>query len=256
MGKLDGKTAIITGCSGGLGKQTAIRFAKEGANLAICARSIDKLNNTARQCEELGAQVLAMKVDLTDFSQMEAFVNAAVEKFGAVDVLVNNAVSITPPHPFLDHTLDELNLTMNSGFFATWHMMKLCYPHMKGRNASIINFGSGAGDMGLEGYAAYAATKEAIRGLSRVAAREWGKDGIRVNIVNPSAVTDNVKAGIEMLPEEQKAYVINSLSVNPMCRPGDPYEDITPAILFFASDESRWVTGQTLMVEGGGIIHS
>lgn len=256
MGRLQGKNVIITGCSGGLGKQTAIRFASEGARLAICARSLDRLQATAKQCAELGAEVLAMRVDLTDFEQMKEFVNAAAEKFGGIDVLVNNAVSITPPHPFLEHTLDELNLTMNSGFFATWHMMRLCYPYMKGRNASIINFGSGAGDMGLEGYAAYASTKEAIRGLSRVAAREWGKDGIRVNIINPSAVTDNVKAGIEMLPDEQKQYVLDSLSVNPLRRPGDPYEDITPAILFFASDESRWVTGQTLMVEGGGIIHA
>lgn len=127
---------------------------------------------------------------------------------------------------------------------------------MKGKAASIINFGSGAGEMGLEGYAAYAATKEAIRSLSRVAAREWGKYGIRVNIVNPSAVTDNVKAGMEMLPEDQKAYVMNSLAMNPLCRPGDPYEDITPAILLLASDESRWITGQMLMVEGGGNIHA
>ena len=256
MGKLDGKTVIITGCSGGLGKQTALRFASEGAKLAICARSLDRLQATAKECEERGAEVLAMRVDLTDYDQLKGFVEATVEKFGAIDVLVNNAVSITPPHPFNDHTIDELNMTMNSGFFATWHLMKLCYPYMKDRDASIINFGSGAGDMGLEGYAAYAATKEAIRGLSRVAAREWGKDKIRVNIINPSAVSDNVRAGIEVLPEEMKQYVIDSLSVNAMKRPGDPYEDITPAILFFASDESRWVTGQTLMVEGGGNIHS
>ncbi len=256
MGKLDGKVAIITGCSGGLGKQTAKRFAEEGAKLAICARSADKLAATAKECEALGAETLFLPVDLTDYDQLKGFVDAVIEKFGTVDILVNNAVSITPPHPFEDHTVDELNMTMQSGLYATWHLMKLCLPYMKGKNASIVNFGSGAGDMGMEGYAAYAATKEAVRGLSRVAAREWGQYGIRVNIVNPGAITDNVKAGLEKLPEDQKAYVISSLSQNPMRRPGDPYEDITPAILFLASDESRWVTGQTLMVEGGAFIHA
>ena len=256
MGKLDGKVAIITGCSGGLGKQIALRFAAEGANVAICARSSDRLQETAKACEELGAEVVSMSVDLSVYDQLNAFVDAVAQRFGTVDILVNNAVSITPPHSLLDHTLEELDMTMHSGFYATWHLMKLCYPYMKGKASSIINFGSGAGDMGMDGYAAYASTKEAIRGLSRVAAREWGKDGIRVNIVNPSAVTDNVKASLDFLPEEQKAYVISSLSMNPMCRPGDPYEDITPAIVFLASDESRWVTGQTLMVEGGGNIHA
>lgn len=257
MGKLSGKVAIITGCSGGLGKHIAIRFAEEGANLAICARSADKLAATAKECEAKGVQVLCMPVDLTNVEQLTAFVEATAAKFGAIDILVNNAVSITSPHPFLDHTIEELNMTMHSGFYATWHMMRLCFPYMKDHgDASIINFGSGTGDLGLEGYAAYAATKSAILGLSRVAAREWGKHGIRVNTASPSAVTDNVMAGIADLPEEQKAYVMATLSTNPLCRPGDPYEDITPAVVFLASEDARWITGQNLNIEGGGNIHS
>lgn len=257
MGKLSGKVAVITGCSGGLGKHIAIRFAEEGASLAICARSADKLATTAKLCEAKGAETLAMPVDLTDMEQMAAFVDAAAAKFSKIDILVNNAVSTFAPHPFLDHTMDELNTVMGSGFLATWHMMRLCFPYMKDHgDASIINFGSGAGEMGLDGYAAYAATKEAIRGLSRVVAREWGKHGIRVNIASPSAVTDNVMAGVAQLPEEQKAYVMASLSTNPLCRPGDPYEDITPAVVFLASEDARWVTGQNLNIEGGGNIHS
>lgn len=180
-----------------------------------------------------------------------------VEKFGTIDILLNNAVSISNPHPFLEHTLEELETTLHSGFYATWHMMRLCFPYMKGKkDASIVNFGSGAGEMGLEGYAAYASTKEAIRGLSRVATREWGQYGIRVNVLSPSAVTENVIDGISQLPQEQKDYVMQSLSQNPLRRPGDPYEDITPAAVFLASEDSRWVTGQNLNVEGGGNIHS
>lgn len=256
MGKLDGKVAIITGCSGGLGKQLALRFAQEGASLAICARSADKLAATAKECEALGAKVLAIPVDLTSYDQLKAFVESVVSTFGTVDVLLNNAVSITDPHPFLEHTIDQLNMTIQSGLFATWHLMQLCFPYMKDKPSSIINFGSGAGELGLEGYAAYAATKEAIRGLSRVAAREWGQYGIRVNVLSPSAVTENVRAGVEQLPPEQQAYVMASLSQNPMKRPGDPYEDITPVAVFLASQESQWVTGQNINVEGGGNIHS
>lgn len=87
-------------------------------------------------------------------------------------------------------------------------------------------------------------------------AREWGKHGIRVNTASPSAVTDNVMASVTQLPEERKAYVMASLSTNPMCRPGDSYEDITPAVVFLASGDARWVTGQNLNIDGGGNIHS
>lgn len=257
MGKLSGKTAVITGCSGGLGKQLAIRFADEGANLAICARSADRLAATAKECEAKGVQVLDMPTDLTDLEQMSAFVQAAAGKYGQIDILVNNAVSISSPHTFLDHTLEELEATMHSGFYATWHMMKLCFPYMKEHgDASIINFGSGSGDLGMEGYAAYASTKEAIRALSRVVAREWGKYGIRVNVLCPSAVTDHVKASLAHLSEEQKTYVMSSLSTNPLCRPGNPYEDITPVAVFLASEDSRWITGQSINAEGGGNIHA
>lgn len=257
MGKLTGKIAVITGCSGGLGKQLAFRFAREGAKLAICARSAGKLADTAKECEALGAEVLAVPVDLTDVDQLKGFVEATAAKFGTIDVLLNNAVSISSPHPFLDHTLEELNTTMQSGFYATWHMMRLCFPYMKGKkDASIINFGSSGGDLGMEGYAAYASTKEAIRGLSRVAAREWGQYGIRVNILSPGAVTENAMAGVQQLPEEMKNAIVDSFKANPMRRPGDPYEDITPTAVFLACEDSRWVTGQTLFVEGGSTIHA
>ena len=256
MGKLDGKVAIITGCSGGLGKQMALRFAAEGAKLAICARSADKLAATAQACRDLGAEVVDMPTDLCQLDQMKAFVQATVDRFGTVDILVNNAVSIPNPHSFLDHTEEELASTFRSGLVATWHMMKLCFPYLKGKSASILNFGSGGGDLGMAGFAAYAVTKEAIRGLSRVVAREWGAYGIRVNTLSPAAMTENATAGIEHLDPETKAQILAGMTQVPLCRAGDPYEDITPVAVFLASDESRWITGQNLYVDGGGTIHS
>ncbi len=256
MKKLEGKVAVITGCSGGVGKQIAKRFVTEGAKVAICARNLDGLAKTAKECEDLGGEVFYQKTDLCNYDEMSRFVKDTAEHFGTIDILVNNAISIWPPHTFLDHTDVELELTMKSGFYATWHMMRLCFPYLKEKNSSIINFGSAGGDNGNEGFAAYAAAKEAIRGLSRVAAREWGKYGIRVNTCSPVALTDHTIATLGDLPQEMQDYVMTGMKANPLCRIGDPYEDITPAVVFLASDESRWVTGQNLNVDGGGTIHS
>ncbi len=256
MKKLEGKVAIITGCSGGLGKYMAIRFAEEGAKLAICARSFDKLEVTAKACEAAGAEVLYKAVDLCVLEEIEAFVKDVVERYGTVDILVNNAISIKPPHPFMEHTLEYLDSVFRGGFYATWHLMQLCFPYLKDKKSSIINFGSATGDLGKKGYAAYASCKEAIRALSRVAAREWGEYGIRVNTISPAAMTDHVKDSLPGLDEKTREYVIASLSKAPMKRPGDPYEDITPVAVFLACDESQWVTGQNINVEGGANIHS
>lgn len=254
MGRLDQKAAIITGASGGLGKQTAIRFAQEGANLAICARTESKLMETKKLCEEAGATVMAMTADVSKFEDLKAFVDKTIEEFKTIDILVNNASTISEPHPFIAHTGDDLDEALKSGLYGTWNMMQLCYPYLKEGGGSVINFGSIGGVNGLEGFAAYAAEKEAIRALSRVAAREWGVDGIRVNCVCPNVVTDRFEEGIKYSPKEMQEYLIGTMSANAMHRMGRAYEDFTPAILFFASDDSRWVTGQTLHVEGGNWI--
>jgi NAD(P)-dependent dehydrogenase (short-subunit alcohol dehydrogenase family) len=251
MGKLDGKVAIITGTSYGLGRQTAIRFAEEGARLAICARNELMLEETRQLCKDRGADVLAVSVDVTEYDELSDFVEKTVECFGTVDILINNAMTINAPQPFLEQDIDTLEESLHSGLYSTWNLMQLCFPYLERQGGAIVNFGSVGGVKGMEGFASYAAAKEAIRGLSRVAAREWGKYGIRVNVLCPNVVTDRFEQGIEMLDDETRAYLKASMSENAMCRPGYAYEDATPAIVFLASDDSRWVTGQTLHVEGG-----
>ena len=254
MMNLQGKVAIITGAAGGIGKHVSIRLAEEGAYLALCDINNEALINVKELCEEKGAKVVAKVVKLESYEESETFVNEVISEFGEINVLINLAVAIKTPHSFLDHTIDTLDLAYQSGLVSTWNMMKTCYPYLKETKGNIINFGSGAGVIGEEGYAAYAAIKEGIRGLSRVVAREWGKDGITVNIVNPSAITDSIKQYLTTLPEEQRDPGTLGFQLGAVGYFGDVYRDITPTILFLASDESKYVTGQTFNVDGGTII--
>jgi len=259
MGKLDGKVVLITGCSSGLGKQQAIRLAAEGASLAICARNAEKLAETTRLCEEQGAEVLAMTVDIMEYDSLVAFVDATVDRFGTIDVLVNNAHTITIPAPFLEKTIDDLDLEMRSSVYAYWHLMKLCFPHLRdkeGAGASIINFASEAAIAGDEFYAPYAASKEAVRGLSRVVAREWGQYNIRVNTLCPNGLTENASGGLTTLSPEARAHVQKAFVANPFRRAGNPYDDVAPVVVFLASDDSHWITGQNIHADGGALINA
>ncbi|MBT2293135.1 SDR family oxidoreductase [Paenibacillus albidus] len=256
MGKLKGKVAIITGASGGLGKFISIKFAEEGAMLALCDLNKERLKETVELCESKGASVIALNCDVSSKEQMEAFVSATVAKFGTIDILINMAMAIKPPHSFLDHDLEDLDLSYRTGLVSTWIMMKLSYPHLRTKGGKIINFSSGAGYLGEEGYASYAAIKEGIRGLSRVVAREWGPENINVNVVNPGALTEGVKNYMNTLPEEQRDLRLLGFRDTPLRRFGDAYEDIAPVVVFLASEDSRHITGQTFFVDGGAIINA
>ena len=148
MGKLDGKVAVITGCASGLGKQHALRFAHEGANLAICDVQEAKLAETKRLCEERGAEVVALRCDVGRYDELVGFVEQTVDRFGTIDVLLNNAHKITDLRVFLDFSVEDLDTEMHTSLYASWHMMKLCFPHLKdkpGAGASIINTSSKGG---------------------------------------------------------------------------------------------------------------
>jgi len=259
MKKLDGKVILITGCSSGLGKQQAIRMAAEGAKLAICARTESKLLETKRLCEDQGAEVLAMPVDIMDYDSLEAFVEATAQRFQTIDVLINNAHTITQPAPFLDRSIGDLDLEMRSSVYAYWHLMKLCFPYLRdhaGAGGSIINFASEAAVMGDAFYAPYAASKEAVRGLSRVVAREWGQYNIRVNTLCPNGMTENVSQGLQSLSPEVQEHINKAFVNNPFGKAGDPYNDVAPVVVFLASDDSHWITGQNIHADGGALINA
>lgn len=256
MSKLVGKVAVITGAGGGLGKYIALRFAEEGAKLSLCDINPQGLEATAALCKSKGADVFTNVVDVSNLEQSKQFIEATVTDFGKIDILLNLAIAIDTPHSFLDHTLEDLEKSYQTGLVSTWNFMKLCHPYLKENGGKIINFGSGSGDEGQEGYASYAAIKEAIRALSRVAAREWGPDNINVNVICPGAITDAIQAYIDQMPEGHQDPIHLGFSQTAVRRFGKPYEDVAPVAVFLASDDARHITGQTINVDGGVIIHA
>jgi NAD(P)-dependent dehydrogenase (short-subunit alcohol dehydrogenase family) len=243
--RLDGKVAIVTGGAGGIGAAITRAFVAEGARV-LCADRVEALPG---ELAALGDRVAFLSVDLRGEDAAARIRSAALERFGTVHVLVNNAHA-SVQLPLLEHTQEAFDLSFGTGFYPTVRLMQACHPQLKENRGAVINFGSAAGIEGASTQASYAAAKEAIRAVSRVAAREWGRDGIRVNVVCPFAATEGVQRWREQFPE---AAARTEAKV-PLGRIGDPLRDVAPAVVFLASDEARYVTGQTLMADGGSLM--
>ena len=261
MGFLTGKTAIITGAGravlsdgrcGSIGYGIATAYAKEGCNLVITGRNVKKLEDAKAELEEkYGIKVLILQADVNAGADNEAVVNnvvaKTVETFGGIDVLINNAQASASGVSLADHTTDQFNLALYSGLFAAFYYMKACYPYLKKSKGSVINFASGAGLFGNKGQCAYAAAKEGIRGLTRVAATEWGPDGINVNIVCPLAWTSQLENFEKAYPDAFKANV----HMPPAGHYGDAELEIGRVCVQLASPDFKYMSGETLTLEGG-----
>lgn len=261
MGFLTGKTAILTGGGksvlsdgrcGSIGYGIATAYAKEGANLVITGRNVQKLEDAKEELEKLyRIKVLPVQADVNAGADNEAVVKKVVEQtidaFGDIHVLINNAQASASGVTLADHTTEQFDLALYSGLYATFYYMKACYPYLAKTKGSVINFASGAGLFGNYGQCAYAAAKEGIRGLTRVAANEWGKDGINVNIICPLAWT-------AQLENFQKAYpdaFEQNVHMPPMGHYGDAEEEIGRVCVQLASPDFKFMTGETITLEGG-----
>ena len=247
MGKLSGKTAIITGGGQGVGFGIACTYAREGAAVLITGRDAGKLEAAVAEIGKLGARAAFVTGTAGVRADADAAVTKAVDLFGGLDILVNNAQTSKPATMFEDLDDATLALTMESGLYGTIHHMQAAVPHMKARGGSIINLGSREGIYGGVGFSSYAATKEAIRGLSRSTARELGKYKIRVNVICPAALSPVAVQYLAAHPAEAEAYR-KDISLGYF---GDCEGDIGPVALFLAGDDSRYVSGQTINVDGG-----
>lgn len=246
--KLADKVAIVTGGGQGVGLGIARSLAAEGARLVLTGRTQSKLTQVADEMSTLGAQVLVVPGDTRDRANATRTVERAIDRFGRVDALVNNAQSSNPGVPLESVNDDDWNDTLESGLYGTLYFMQAVLPQMKAQGrGTIVNFGSRTGIEGLKGFSAYAAAKEGIRGLSRVAAREWGAYGITVNVICPAALTPAAEAYLEANPQERARY----LSEIALGRFGDPELDIGRTVAFLCSDDASFITGQTISVDGG-----
>lgn len=245
--RLAGKVAIVTGAGQGIGEAIAVAYAAEGAKVLITGRTQSKLDDVAKKISDAGGACTPLVAVAGEQDQSEMTVKRAIDDWGRIDVLVNNAHTFTDYLLIADPKMQEhCRIDFQSAFFGSLQLMQLCHPHMKAQGGgSIINMGSSYGPRSEAGFLAYSASKEAIRSLTRTAAKEWGRDGIRVNTILPSALTPK---SIWYL-EDSGTYDLELAKVA-MGRFGGP-EDIAPTALFLASDESDYVTGQTIGVDGG-----
>ena len=249
VGRLEGKVALVTGAGRGIGRGIALALAEEAAAVAVLDIDSETLANTAKTLEEKGARVLALTLDVAVRRNCEAAVAHTVEAFGCLDILVNNAAwTPTPGRLLVDFDDETFGRVLDTNLWATFWCMQAAHPHLLIQGGgSIVNFASGSGTRGNETQGAYAAAKEGIRGLSRVASREWGPDGIRVNVVCPFANSPGMLDWAALDPEGYRA----SIAQIPLRRVGDCQDDVGRVVVFLASDDAAYITGQTMWVDGG-----
>lgn len=248
MKRLEKNVTLITGGGKGIGFGLASAFAREGSNIVITGRTESRLIEAKKKLEDqYGVEVLAVVADGADEEQIKGVIAQTITKFGKINTLINNAQASSSGLPLIEHTKKDFDLAINSGLYATFFYMREAYPYLKETRGSVINFASGAGFFGKPGQSSYAAAKEGIRGLSRVAATEWGPDGIRVNMIAPLAMTESLREWKENYPE----LFERTIQGIPLGRFADPMEDIGRVAVFLASEDASYITGETISLQGG-----
>ena len=243
---LSGKVAIVTGASRGLGQYFATALAKAGADLVITSRKFSALNEFKREIESLGRKALPVQLDVLSQSDIENMVRAAVKEYGKIDILVNNA-GMNIRKPTTEVTQQDwdavLDTNLKGSFFCAQAVAK---EMIKRRYGRIINIGSCTCVFGMEGIAAYSASRGAILSMTRTLAAEWGKYGVTVNVLAPGWF----KTAQNAVLYQNKDWVNYITSRIPLNRVGQPH-DLDGAVVFLASDASEYITGQMLLIDGG-----
>jgi 3-oxoacyl-[acyl-carrier protein] reductase len=250
--KLAGKVAIVTGAAQGIGKAIAKRFASEGASVVVADVKFEKAGRIADEIKAQGGTAVGAQVDVADKSEVQDMVRTAIEKFEAIHILVNNA-GIMRRAPLLELTEEAWDTTINVDLKGVFNCTQAVLPHMiKQRYGKIINISSiaGAGHAGPD-LASYAAAKAGVIQLTKVTAREAGQYGINVNSISPGLIATSL-GYVDRTKEETEESVEQRKTITLLGRPGMP-EDVANLALFLASEESSFITGQIITIDGGRI---
>jgi NAD(P)-dependent dehydrogenase (short-subunit alcohol dehydrogenase family) len=248
---VSGRVVVVTGAGQGIGRGIALHMGRNGASVVVAEWKKHRAQATVEELKALGVPALTAVCDVNSKEQIEAMVAQTIDRFGRVDALVNNAQTFRPQAPLATVGEEDIDVFYESGVKGTLWGMQGVYPHMKEAGwGRIVNVASAAGITGMPGFGAYNASKEAIRALTRTAAREWGRDGIVVNCICPGAAS---KRGKDAAARDDDAHR-DFMRDHPIGRQGDPEDDIAPVIQFLCSDAARYLTGQTLMVDGGAFL--
>lgn len=248
MGLLEGKVALVTGSGQGIGRGIARRFAREGAKVIVAEISAEHGEKTASELKGLGGEGKFVRTDVSNKDEICGAIAAAKDTFGRLDILVNNAVKLPTPVLMADKTDALFEQQLNIGVWGTWWAMQAAMPIMRAQgDGRIVNFTSMDAVTGAWLHADYAVAKAGIAAMTRAAALDWARHGIRANVVAPIAAS----AAFEKMCADRPGLREAAGAAVPLGRMGDPEEDIAPAVVFLVSDLSRYVTGITLPVDGG-----
>lgn len=242
------KTVLITGAYGGIGASLVKSYVKAGYNVIATGRKEVKLQELKEEIKSSeGIEITTLIVDGGIESEVIKAYKHVQKHFQKLDVLINNAQASASGKMLIEHSKEDFDLAIFSGLYATFYFMKYFYPLLKISSGCVINFASGAGLFGKVGQSSYAACKEGIRGLSRVAATEWGTDQIRVNVICPLVLTPSLEKWRQNYPE---AYD-KTIKDIPLGRFGDAYSDVGELCLFLSSEKAKYITGETFTLQGG-----
>jgi NAD(P)-dependent dehydrogenase (short-subunit alcohol dehydrogenase family) len=246
--KLSGKVALVTGGTSGIGRATAIAYAQQQAKVVVVGRRMDEGEETVRLIKEAGGEAIFVQADVTKEADVQAMVDKAVGVFGRLDIAFNNAGTVGENPSLIEQTEAEYDRIMNVNIKGVWLSMKYEIAQMlKQGSGAIVNTSSGAGVVAVPTQSLYTASKHAVVGLTKAAALQYAKAGIRINVVAPAAIETDMFEAATGGQDEAKAYITG---LHPIGRIGTPLE-VANAVLFLSSDLASFITGETLMVDGG-----